>query len=223
MNALQVMLIEDDEEITELLTTYLEKFNITITSFLEPKGALQNLEIDRYDLIILDLTLPHMDGLDVCKAIRKTHQVPIIISSARSDVADKVMGLDFGADDYLPKPYEPRELVARIQAQVRRYRGDQNLVKGIFSLDAQSYTLYKGEEKITLTTAEFQIFQMLYEKSGSAITRDYIANNIDAIDWNSTERSIDVLISRIRRKIDDSDTSYIKSIRGIGYMLINHE
>ena len=220
--ALQILLIEDEEEITELLTTYLAKFNMHISSFTNPQDALQNLQIDRYDLIILDLTLPHIDGLEVCKMIRQSHQLPIIISSARGDIADKVIGLDYGADDYLPKPYEPRELVARIEAQVRRYRGD-TLSKGVFHLDMNSYALYKNDTKINLTTAELQIFQILYEKQGSAVSRDYIANNIEAIDWNSTERSIDVLISRIRRKIDDGTTSYIKSIRGVGYMLINNQ
>ena len=216
------MLIEDDQDITELLTTYLAKFDMEVTAFLEPQLALQNLDIDRYDLIILDLTLPFIDGLEVCKKIRQKTTIPIIISSARTDLTDKVIGLENGADDYLPKPYEPRELVARIKAQIRRYTKSSNGQKSIFEMDTQNFCIYKRGEKITLTLAEFEIFQMLFERRGSVVSRDYIANNINAINWQSSERSIDVLISRIRKKIDetnDNESSYIKSIRGVGYRL----
>ncbi len=221
---LKILMIEDDPEIAELLTNYLIKYNMQISNYQSPLLGINALERDRYDLIILDLTLPNMDGLDVCKTISSKYEIPIIISSARSDVSDKILGLQLGADDYLPKPYDPRELVARIQTVLRRYNKQTDQpVSGEFKLDDKLMTIYKNEAELQLTRAEYEILSLFIKKSGYAISREYIADNIDSIHFESSERSIDVIVSRIRQKIGDNpkNPKYIQSIRGVGYKLIS--
>jgi len=162
--------------------------------------------------------LPDMDGLEVCKRLREYCDLPIIISSARSDLNDKVIGLELGADDYLPKPYEPRELVARIQSLLRRTQGKiLHTAEDSFRIDEQG--IFKSGEPLSLTRAEFELLSLLIKHSGHIISRDFIANNVPSIGWESSERSIDVLISRIRQKIesDPKHPTLIRSVRGMGY------
>lgn len=214
----KILLIEDDVEITGLLTQYLKRYEMEVIGYTHPQTALNSLSIESYDLILLDLTLPDMDGLDVCKKLREKSDIPIIISSARSDLTDKVIALEQGADDYLPKPYEPRELVARIQSLLRRTQG-----KLLLSSDEQFRVdgtgIYKDGELLVLTRAEFELLSLLIKHRREIITRDFIANNVESIGWESSERSIDVLISRIRQKIepDPKHPILIRSIRGMGY------
>lgn len=214
----KILLIEDDIEITGLLTQYLERYDMEVIGYNHPQAALNSLSIESYDLVLLDLTLPDMDGLDVCKKLREKSSIPIIISSARSDLSDKVIALELGADDYLPKPYEPRELVARIQSLLRRTQG-QVLTSSdqLFRVDETG--IYKDGELLILTRAEFELLSLLIKHRQKIITRDFIANNVESIGWESSERSIDVLISRIRQKIesDPKHPTLIRSIRGMGY------
>lgn len=215
---IEILMIEDDLEITELLSRFLAQYNMNVNGVQTPTHALNTLKIDHYDLIILDLSLPELDGLELCKMIRKSYDIPIIISTARGDLSDKVMGLEYGADDYLPKPYEPRELVARIQTVLRRY----NTVKlihndGNFSVNEDKMIITKEGQTLDLTLAEYEILRLFIQKSGIVISRDYIANNVDAIGWESSDRSIDVIVSRIRHKIGSEQ---IKTIRGVGYKFI---
>jgi two-component system OmpR family response regulator len=211
-------MIEDDLEITELLSRFLAQYNMNVHGMQTPSSALNALKIDYYDLIILDLSLPEIDGLELCKIIRKSYDIPIIISTARGDLSDKVMGLEFGADDYLPKPYEPRELVARIQTVLRRYKKVDSIHReGNFSIDEDKMQILKEDEILELTLAEYEILRLFIQKSGSVISRDFIANNVDAIGWESSDRSIDVIVSRIRHKIGSQQ---IKTIRGVGYKFI---
>lgn len=220
---IEIIMIEDDEEITLLLKQFLKKYNMNITSFTAPLSALNSLSIDKYDLMILDLSLPQLDGLEVCKKVREKSNIPIIISTARTDLSDKVIGLELGADDYIPKPYEPRELVARINTVLRRYKGtiikDDNKE---FIVDEEKMQIKKQGNLLELTLAEYEILKLFLEKSQIVISREFIANNVDAIKWDSTDRSIDVIISRIRSKLDDDPKKpkYIKSIRGVGYKFI---
>ncbi len=212
-------MIEDDLDISILLSKYLSQYGMKVESVETPKAALNALELDHYDLIILDLTLPQMDGLELCKLIRKDHDIPIIISSARSDLTDKIIGLEYGADDYLPKPYEPRELVARIQTVLRRYRPTLQAENSDFRLDeAKMQIFYKGE-RLDLTTAEYEILRLFLLNPGTVLSRDYLANNAESISWESSERTIDVIVSRIRGKLGDNPKQprYIHSIRGAGY------
>lgn len=214
----KILLIEDDIEITALLSQYLGRYEMEVIGYTHPKSALNSLSIESYDLVLLDLTLPDMDGLEVCKQLREKSDIPIIISSARSDLTDKVIALELGADDYLPKPYEPRELVARIQSLLRRAQGKMHLLSDeLFRVDETG--IYKEGELLTLTRAEFELLSLLIKHRRQVITRDFIANNVESIGWESSERSIDVLISRIRQKIetDPKHPLLIRSIRGMGY------
>lgn len=214
---LEILMIEDDLEITDLLGRFLERYNMHVSSAQTPSLAQNMLKIDHYDLIILDLSLPEMDGLELCKIIRKQYDIPIIISTARGDLSDKVMGLELGADDYLPKPYEPRELVARIQTVLRRYKKIELSHDQIFSVDEDKMQILKEGKLLELTLAEYEILRLFILKTGIVISRDFIANNVDAIGWESSDRSIDVIISRIRHKIGNDN---IKTIRGVGYKFI---
>jgi two-component system OmpR family response regulator len=215
---IEILMIEDDLEITELLSRFLAQYNMNVHGMQTPTSALNALKIDHYDLIILDLSLPEIDGLELCKIIRKSYDMPIIISTARGDLSDKVMGLEFGADDYLPKPYEPRELVARIQTVLRRYKKVESTHRdGDFSIDEDKMQITKEDRVLELTLAEYEILRLFIQKSGSVISRDFIANNVDAIGWESSDRSIDVIVSRIRHKIGSQK---IKTIRGVGYKFI---
>jgi len=216
---INILMIEDDVDISTLLSKFLSQYGMKVESVETPKAALNALELDHYDLIILDLTLPQMDGLELCKLIRKDYDIPIIISSARSDLTDKIIGLEYGADDYLPKPYEPRELVARIQTVLRRYRPTLQTESSDFELDEGKMQIFFKGEKLDLTTAEYEILRLFLLNPGTVLTRDYLANNAESISWESSERTIDVIISRIRNKLGDNPKQprYIHSIRGAGY------
>lgn len=215
-------MIEDDRELAELLTEYLSKFNISVKNFEVPSKAIKELERNpNYDLLILDLSLPEIDGIEVCKKLVKEKDIPIIISSARSDDTDKILALELGADDYLAKPYNPRELVARIQAVLRRKERKTNktFVCGEFELDEEGHTVKKSGEVINLTSAEFEILSMLIKNRGRVLSRDYILDNTVNLNYDSIDRTVDVIIGRIRKKIKDDpkNPQYIQSIRGIGY------
>ncbi len=214
----EILLVEDDLEISDLISRFLQKYNMRVNGVQTPTNALNSLKIDHYDLIILDLTLPEMDGLELCKKIRQSYDIPIIISTARGDLSDKVIGLGMGADDYLPKPYESRELVARIQSVLRRYKYTLDKSDEIFVVNEDKMQILLDNHALDLTLAEYEILRLFILKKGIVISRDFIANNVDAIGWDSSDRSIDVIVSRIRNKIGNSN--YIKTIRGVGYKFI---
>lgn len=217
----KILMIEDDLELAEILTEFLEQYEFDIETEDDPFKALSILKLKKYDLVILDLTLPGMDGLEVCEAIRERQNIPIIISSARSDVSDKVSALELGADDYLPKPYDPRELEARIQSVLRRY--SDKVAAGIesksdFAIDENAMkVLYKGQA-LDLTNAEYGILKYMVQKQGMVVSRENIIHNVNAINEDSLNKSIDVMVGRIRTKLGDK--TLIESIRGIGYKLV---
>lgn len=222
---INVLMIEDDLELAEILSEYLEKFDMKVKIVDDPYMGLSTLNIERFDLIILDLTLPGIDGLEVCKEIRKEHDIPIIISSARHDLTDKVTALDNGADDYLPKPYNPRELLARIKSLLRRHNKittnklDEIIKENDLVLDEKSMSIkFKGKE-LSLTNAEYGILSYLMKKNGGVVSREELIYNVDAISEETTNKSIDVIIGRIRTKLgeDSKNPKYIHSVRGVGY------
>ena len=219
-------MIEDDFELAEVLSEFLDELGMKVETEDDPFKALSRLKLESYDLVILDLTLPGMDGLEVCEQIRLKTNIPIIISSARSDITDKIKALELGADDYLPKPYDPRELEARIHSVLRRYEGanssanpvERDLIPSQFRLEKASMEIYYKGIHIELTNAEYGILAYMIEKQGFVISREDLIHNVVAINEESTNKSIDVMVGRIRNKIGDK--SLIESIRGIGYKLI---
>ncbi|MEM3245812.1 MAG: response regulator transcription factor [Candidatus Micrarchaeaceae archaeon] len=218
---INLLMIEDDLELAKLLEEYLAKFNIKLVNFDMPSRALNALSKEKFDIIILDLGLPEMDGLEVAKILINSTNIPFIISSARSDDADKVTGLELGADDYIAKPYNPRELVARIDAVLRRNKKakDNNLKTNEFEIDEKMMLIKKNAKTLDLTSAEYEVLSLLVKNKNRVITRDFILENSKTMDYESIDRSVDVIISRIRKKIDDDTKSpkYIQSIRGLGY------
>ncbi|HHH37213.1 MAG TPA: response regulator transcription factor, partial [Epsilonproteobacteria bacterium] len=167
---------------------------------------------------------PEMDGLELCKKIKHDYPtLPVVISTARADVSDKVVAFDVGADDYIAKPYEPRELVARIQAIIKRYSHfSTNSSPLLFDVDKVKMQISKEDRQLDLTLAEYEIFSLLLEKKQQPVSREFIVNSVNAVGWESSDRSIDVIVGRIRSKIGDDprNPKYIKSIRGIGYKYI---
>jgi len=216
-------MIEDDAELAGLLTNFLLRYNIKVQNYEDPYLGISALDIGNFDLLILDLSLPGMDGLDICKEVREKSNIPIIISSARSDVDDKIIGLMLGADDYLPKPYEPKELHARIISVLRRYqnRDDKQQKEEVLKLDKDAMAVSFFGNNLDLTKAEYEILSHLIEKKNCAISRVELINHSVSLDDEKQSRSLDVIISRIRQKLGESSKNpkYIHSIRGIGYRL----
>jgi len=216
-------MIEDDYEIAQILTEYLSKFDISVTSAEEPYMGLSLLTQDDFDLLILDLTLPGIDGLEVIPKIRKNSSIPIIVSSARDDITDKVIAMERGADDYMPKPYDPRELVTRIKTILRRTQAslENNKKSSLFELNSNAHHVIFKDVLLELTAAEFDILSILIGHKDSAISREQLLYDSEHIDDNSSIKNIDVIISRIRQKLSTIDPkhTYIKPVRGIGYLL----
>ncbi len=225
---MKILMIEDDLELAEILSEYLEQFDIQTTTAEDPYLGLSYLDNEAFDLVILDLTLPGIDGLVVCKEIRKKHSIPIIISSARHDLTDKVTALENGADDYLPKPYDPLELRARIMSLLRRNNQDfgisQNTKKEEpdLLLDESKMRITLKDNELNLTVAEYEILAYLIKKAGGVVSREELVYNVNAIREETTNKSIDVIIGRIRNKLGENpkDPTYIRSVRGIGYKLV---
>lgn len=224
---IKILMIEDDTELAEILSEYLSKFDIKISVAEDPYIGISKLNLEHFDFLILDLTLPGMDGLEVCKEIRKKNNIPIIISSARHDLTDKVNAFEFGADDYLPKPYNPQELLVRIKSHIRRQNvnfevsSKQNEEKDLAVNDFEHIITFKGNT-LNLTAAEYDILAYLIKKEGGAISREELIYNCNAINEDSTNKSIDVIIGRIRTKLGENpkEPVYIHAIRGVGYKLI---
>lgn len=216
-------MIEDDYELSLILTEYLNKFDIDVIAAEEPYIGLSLLTQHTFDLIILDLTLPGIDGLEVIPKIRERSMIPIIVSSARDDITDKVVALERGADDYMPKPYDPRELVTRIKTILRRVQPpeDTSTPKALFELQRDARIITFRDKLLELTAAEFDILSILISHKNSAVSREQLLYDSEHIDDNSSIKNIDVMISRIRHKLSliDNEHSYIKPVRGIGYLL----
>ena len=212
-------MIEDDAEFASLLSTFLAKYNFKVTNFEDPYLGL-SCGIEKYDLLILDLTLPNMDGLEVCKEVVAKYDIPIIISSARSDLSDKVMGLQLGADDYLPKPYDPQEMYARIISLLRRYKKiNENLEPSyVLTLDEQKEEIKLHEELIDFTPAEYVVLRLLIKNRNTMVSKEQILYDSEVFEYG-TDGSLAVIVNRLRKKLGDETT--IKTVRGVGYRLLS--
>jgi DNA-binding response OmpR family regulator len=218
-------MIDDDEGLNTLLTEYLEPFGFTVRAVAHAEEGLRALRADPPDIIVLDLMLPGMDGLAVCRKIRETSRIPIVMLTARGGVMDRIVGLEMGADDYLPKPFEPRELVARLQAVLRRGAPalpEETQRLGELEVNWAACSVRRNGKPVPLTTAEFELFRLLARNRGRVLSRDRILDEMRGVDWESYDRSIDVLVSRLRQKLGDDarKPTFILTVRGTGYSFI---
>ena len=221
---MKIVLIEDDLDMQELLKDYLSNYEFSVEAFDKPLVALNYLEsCSECSLVILDLMLPQMDGFDVCKKIRDKSPIPIIISSARGNLGDKVVAYEHGADDYLAKPYEPKELVMKINAILRRVTNKVNTKRvGEFEIDEEKMEISQDGHLLSFTFIEYKIFLLLLSNQHKILSREAIASYLGSEYGDIKDRAIDMHISNIRSKIFDDPKSakYIKSIWGIGYKFI---
>jgi DNA-binding response OmpR family regulator len=221
----RVLLIDDDEALGSLLTEYLGQFGFSVKAVAHPDDGLRALRADPPEIVVLDVMLPGMDGFAVCRKVRETSRVPIVMLTARGDVMDRIVGLELGADDYLPKPFEPRELVARIQAVLRRgAAADERTPTQVGALEVswEERSARIEGRLLDLTTAEFELLSVFVRNRGRVLTRDRIMAATRGVDWEAYDRSIDVLVSRLRQKLGDDARRpvYIKTVHGAGYSFI---
>lgn len=220
-----ILLIDDDEKLGTLLAAYFEKFNLTLLRETLPSKGLETFQKQTPDLVILDVMLPEMSGFEVCKKIREKSNTPIIMLTARGDVNDRVIGLELGADDYLPKPFEPRELIARIDSILARVEGIKDESRHILkfsglTINKSSYEVWVHDRKIDLTNKEFELLLLLAESHGKIFARDEIMNALSGIETEIFSRSVDILISRLRNKLKPLDC--IETVWGMGYKFHDH-
>jgi DNA-binding response OmpR family regulator len=221
----KVLIIDDDPKLCRLLTEFLSGFGFTVHAALTPDEGFKKLRRHKPDMVVLDVMLPEMNGFDVCKKIRFDSNVPIIMLTARGEPMDRIVGLELGADDYLAKPFEPRELVARIQAVLRRSnRSEITRQKrfGRLTIDPKKRIAMIDQAEIELTTNEFTALWLLARYPGRVLDRDRILQELRGIDSDAFNRSVDITMSRIRQKLGDDPKSptYIKTVWGTGYVFI---
>ena len=220
----RLLIIDDDERLNAVLSEYLSRYGFVVSAVTRPSSGLRLLKSDPPDLLILDVMLPEMDGLTLCKRIRETSRVPIIMLTARGEVADRIVGLELGADDYLAKPFEPRELVARVQAVLRRgsERETELIRVGPVEVNWTARTASLNGRPLDLTTAELELLGFLMRHRGRVLNRERIIEGTHGINWEAYDRSIDVLVSRLRQKLGDDPRrpSFIRTVRGVGYGFI---
>ena len=219
----KALLIDDDQKLGDLLKNYLKSYDIDLSAINDPRKAIDTIKHLGPDLLILDVMMPHINGFELCKMIREESDTPIIILSARGESDDKVKGIDLGADDYLSKPFEARELVARIHSLLRRTQKDLAVRSDpIFEVDQQRLEVSLNGNVLDLTTKEFELMDLFIKNPGVIFTRDEIIKEIKGIDAHLFSRSIDILISRLRHKIenDPKEPKLIKTIWGKGYMFV---
>jgi DNA-binding response OmpR family regulator len=222
----RVLIVDDDVELCELVTEYLEPEGFNIEAVHDGETGLQRALSGEHVLVVLDVMLPRMNGLDVLRRLRGQSQTPVIILTARGDDVDRIVGLEIGADDYLPKPFNPRELVARIRAILRRSQPaadnetPQKISVGDVALDPGSRTVRRAGEAVELTSVEFSLLEILLRSAGQVVTREQIAEEVLDRKFMAYDRSIDMHVSKVRRKLgpQPGGDERIKTIRGVGYI-----
>ncbi|MBW2480306.1 MAG: response regulator transcription factor [Deltaproteobacteria bacterium] len=220
-----ILIIDDDQKLNELLKGFLSDFGFRVLAATHPDKGFKKLKQKAPDLVILDVMLPGMDGFEVCKKIRQQSAVPIIMLTARGELMDKVVGLELGADDYLPKPFEPRELVARIHSVLRRSKKIDDArpqVFGPLEIDFPRQTASLDGRNLELTTNEFAALALLAGSPGKVFDRDQILQELRGIDCDAFNRSVDITMSRLRQKLNDNPQKpvFIKTVWGTGYVFI---
>jgi DNA-binding response OmpR family regulator len=221
----RVLLIDDDRRLYELLSAYLEQNGFSVTGAPDGKRGLAELEVGVFDIVVLDLMMPGMDGLEVCRRIRHKSGVPIVMLTAKGDETDRVVGLELGADDYVAKPFGPRELVARLRAVLRRTSPDTRselVTIGDVVIDVSAHAVRVDGREVVLTGLEFDILLALARRAGRVVGRDALLAEAGRGDVAVNDRTVDVHISHLRQKLGDDPRSprKIKTIRGVGYVLV---
>ncbi|MEO7855054.1 MAG: response regulator transcription factor [Rubrivivax sp.] len=216
----RILLIDDDELLAPPLAEYLRRFDMQLDSATRPSAGVAMLKQASYDAAILDVMLPEMDGFELCRTIRRTHALPIIMLSARGEVMDRIVGLELGADDYLPKPFEPRELAARLQTILRRGRLTADDVATALRFDGLHIDLQRRQvqrhgETVDLTGTEFELLVLLAREPQKVFDRDQILNRLRGHEADLHTRAVDILVSRLRKKLEPLEC--IKTLRNAGY------
>jgi len=226
----RVLIIDDDFELCSLVSEYLEPEGFRVESVHDGETGLQRAQNGNYLLVILDVMLPGMSGFDVLRRIRATSRIPVLLLTARGEDVDRIVGLEIGADDYLPKPFNPRELVARIRAVLRRTSADPKGVGtprppeilriGDIELDPATRTVKHGGEPVDLTSVEFNLLEVLLREAGRVVTREELVSAVLSRKFSPFDRSIDMHVSKVRKKLGDlnGDVEHIKTVRGVGYI-----
>ncbi|MFW5734964.1 MAG: response regulator transcription factor [Oceanidesulfovibrio sp.] len=220
-----LLLIEDDLKLQKLLKEYLGTFGFELHAVTHPEEGLKAMERLKPSLVILDVMLPGMNGFEVCRRIRQSSYVPVVMLTARGEVPDRVAGLEIGADDYILKPFEPRELVARIQTVLRRSKGAAPPRHGDFGrlhVDFEARAAFLDNRDLELTTSEFNALAVMARNAGRVVSRDVLLQELRGLDAESFNRSVDIAMSRLRSKLGDNPKSpqFIKTVWGEGYMLL---
>ena len=217
----KVLLIDDDVHLGPPLTQYFQRFGLGLEQALTPSAGLARLRQGGFDAAILDVMLPEMDGFELCRAIRRESDLPVLMLTARGELTDRVVGLELGADDYLPKPFEPRELVARVQTILRRRVGapspDAPLHFDGLTLEPATRSVRRLGEPVELTSTEFDLLHLLARSPGKVFSRDDILAALRGHEADLYTRAVDIVVSRLRRKLEPLDA--IKTLRNAGYTL----
>ena len=223
----KILIIDDDTQLTELLIEFLGSYKYEVIAIHDPEKGLAYLDKNSdINVIILDIMLPGMDGFQVLRKIRENLSIPVVMLTARGEVTDRIVGLELGADDYLPKPFEPRELLARIQSILRRTHSSAAIVENVhfigLSIDKNKQEVLLDDNLISLSTTEYEALLLFIENSSETLDREFLVENLRGISWQSYDRSVDVLVSRLRGKLGETPnkTRFIKTIHGVGYKFI---
>lgn len=225
--SLRALLIDDDDRLAELVVEYLGQNDVVVTHASDGGRGLATLAQGAFDVVLLDVMMPGLDGLEVCRRIRAGSSVPVIMLTARGDEADRVVGLELGADDYVPKPFNPRELMARVRAVVRRTKkpeaGRDRLELGDLVVDVHGHEVFLAGKPVQLTSFELRLLTALARRAGETIAREELATQLKGGTYDpAVDRSLDVHISHLRQKLekDPRDPRLIRTVRGIGYLLV---
>lgn len=226
--AIRVLCIDDDQRLFELLASYLGPNGVALTHAPDGPQGLAALKAGVFDAVLLDVMMPGIDGLEVCRRIRQTSRVPVIILTAKGDETDRVVGLDLGADDYVAKPFSPRELLARLRAVLRRTQPgamDDEIVVGRIAIDVGARRVRVKGQAVELTGLEFDILMALARRAGRVVPRDALMAEAGREDVTVSDRAVDVHVSHLRRKLGDDPRlpTLIKTVRGVGYVLAQAE
>jgi DNA-binding response OmpR family regulator len=222
--AIRVLLIDDDVRLYELLKSYLEQNGCTVTVAPDGKRGLAALEVGTFDAVLLDVMMPGMDGIETCKRIRQKSSIPIVMLTAKGDETDRVVGLELGADDYVAKPFSPRELLARLRAVLRRAKPEaagERIAAGDIAIDVPGRLVTMMGKSVELTGIEFDVLVALVRRAGRVVSRDALLSEAGRGDVTVGERTVDVHVSHLRQKLGDDPRSpkLIKTVRGVGYVL----